>query len=121
MFFNTEGIKWTIIAILAVVVLCALDLHCSFARDRDSRERGEPAVGGVISRVESELAAGRREMAYQHEEQLNKQLLMLNTLARRLKESGKLEEFRKVQAAIQELQDAKKRLHKRTQTKGPDR
>lgn len=117
MFFDVKGIKWTIIAILAVVVLCILDLHCSFARDRAERERDRSTVGGVISHVREEMAAGRREQAIQREDQINEQLRDLRVIARRMVKAGKAKDVRKVLSAIQELEDMKKRLKEKRKTR----
>jgi len=113
MFFNVKGIQWTIIAIIAVVVLCALDLHCSFARDRAEREQDQSTVGGVISHVREEMAAGRREQAIMREDQINEQLRDLRVIARRMVKAGKSKDVRKVLSAIQELEDLKQRLKSR--------
>ena len=117
MFFDVKGIKWTIIAILAVVVLCILDLHCSFARDRAERERGRSDVGGVISHVRAEMAAGRREQSILREDQINLQLRDLRVVARRMVKAGRTKDVRKVLSAIQELEGMKKRLQEKREGK----
>ena len=117
MIFDGKKIKTVVIVLLAVVAICALDLHCSMMRDRAERERGKPA-SGVISRVREEMVAGRREQAFQREDQINEQLRILRVVARRMVKAGKTKDVRRVLAAIQELEDMKLRLKEKSRPAG---
>ena len=118
MFFNVKGIKLAIALLLGVALLCVLDLRCSFARDRAAQEKDESTLGGVISHVREEVAAGHREQAVQRMDQINEQLRDLRVIARRMVKAGKMRDVRKVFAAIQELEAVKARLEKRAQDDG---
>ncbi len=110
MFFNVRGIKWTLLVLVVVIALCALDLHCSFVRDRAAHAKDEASVGGVISHVREEIAAGQRERVVHNMDQINDQLRDLRVIARRMVKAGKKKDLNRVFAAIQELEEMKKRL-----------
>lgn len=99
MFFNVKGFYWTMAAIAAVILLCALDLHCS------SGTREGVADVGAIAHVRDEIAAGKQEAAFQRADSRNLQIRDLRVMARRLVKQGKLAEARKMMAAIQELEN----------------
>ena len=42
LFFDTKGICWVLLAILAVILVCLLDLRCSAARDERARREEAP-------------------------------------------------------------------------------
>ena len=73
LFFDTKGICWVLLAILAVSLVCLLDLRCSAARDERARREEAPQFG-ALAHVKEELAAGRRAWDQKREEQLNEQL-----------------------------------------------
>ena len=111
MFFNVRGIKWTLFAILVVIGLSLLDLRCSFSRDRAAREEAATGrLGGIISHVREEVAAGHKELKIQQVDQINEQLRDLRVIARRMVKAGKTKDVRRVMAAIQELEEMKSRL-----------
>ena len=90
MFFNVRGIRWTLLAILVVIVLSILDLRCSFSRDRAAREEAATgSLGGIISHVREEVAAGHKEIKIQQIDQINEQLRDLRVIARRMVKAGK--------------------------------
>ena len=111
MFFNVRGIKWTLLAILVVIVLSILDLRCSFSRDRAAREEAATgSLGGIISHVREEVAAGHKELKVQQIDQINEQLRDLRVIARRMVKAGKTKDVRRIMADIQELEEMKLRL-----------
>ncbi len=111
MFFDVNGIKWTIAAILVVVLLCVLDLRCS-----GGGEDGEPsAAPNVISRVKGEVQAGKREYASMRAEQLEEQLRGLRVMAKKLVREGKTTEARSVILTIQDMERDVKRLRERSE------
>lgn len=114
MFFDVKGIKLTLLVLLGVVAFCAIDLHCSYRRDR-AAAKDASAVSGVISHVREEMAAGRREVAIQRADQINEQLRDLRVIARRMVKAGKSKDVRRVLKAIQELEEMKDRLEKKSE------
>ncbi len=113
MFFDVKGIRWTLLAIAGVVLLCVIDLRCSFSRDREAAGGAQNPAGGVVSRVQGELAAGRRELATLREDQIIEQLRDLRVIAKRLVKAGRTRDARRVFAAIQELEEARSRIRAR--------
>lgn len=101
MFFDVRGICWTLIAILAVIALCALDLHCS--NRRDAKAAGGSGAG-TIAHVKEEVAAGRQEMAVQRADQRNQMIRDLRVMVRRMLKEGRKEEARRFMAEIQKLE-----------------
>ena len=114
MFFNVRGIKWTVAAILAVIALCALDLHCSNKADDDRAE--EPS--GSIARVLGEIEVGKREYASLRADQLEEQLRSLRALAKKLTREGRTKEARSAISAIMEIEEQAKRLRERSENDG---
>lgn len=110
MFFNVNGIKWTLLAIAVVVLLCALDVHCSNVRD----EKRKATVGGSIAHVKDEWKAGQHEFALQRAEQINAQLRDLRIMAKHFVKNGETKRARATIALIQELEQQQKRLQKKT-------
>ena len=108
LFFDTKGICWTLLAVLAVVVVCLLDLRCSAARDERARREDAPQFGARAPGTE-ELAAGRQARDQMREEQLNEQLRMLRVLAKRCAEKGEHVRARATIALIQEIEQEKRR------------
>lgn len=108
LFFDTKGICWTLLAVLAVVVVCLLDLRCSAARDERARREDMPQFG-ALAHVKEELAAGRQAWDQMREEQLNEQLRMLRVLAKRCAEKGEHVRARATIALIQEIEQEKHR------------
>lgn len=104
MFFDVNGIRWTLAAIGAVVILCVLDLKCSFARDRQE--------AGTVAHVREEMSAGRKERRTQQRDALNDQIRDLRVIVRRLVKEGKSRQARQAMATIQELEQARDRLEK---------
>ena len=102
MFFNVRGICWTLGGILVVVLLCALDLHCSNTRDART---AAPGVG-AIAHVKEEVAAGRQEVAVQRRDQRNVMIRDLRVMVRRMLKEGRGEEARRLMAEIQKLEHA---------------
>jgi len=111
MFFNVNGIKWTLLALVGVAVFCALDLHCSMRRD----EASAAPVQGTISRVKSEMKAGKREYASLRAEQLEEQLRGMRALAKKLVREGKDADARRVITTIMEMEKDANRLRERAQ------
>ena len=111
MFFNFQGIKWTIMALLGVLALCALDLRCSSKKDE---ERSSPAPS-AISRVKGEIEGGKREYASMRAEQLEEQLRDLRITAKKLVREGKDAEARRVIVTIQEMEKDARRLRERSE------
>ncbi len=97
MFVNTRAVKWILLAILAAAGLCALDIHCSNAKDAETG-------AGTFARVKDELDAGRRELGNLRKEQLAEELRRLRVLAKRLVANGETKRARAVLSAIQELE-----------------
>lgn len=114
MFFDVKGIKWVLLVLLGIVAFCVIDLHCSYRRDRAAAAKDESTVSGVISHVREEMAAGRREVAIQRADQINEQLRDLRVIARRMVKAGKSKDVRRVLKAIQELEEMKDRLEKKS-------
>ncbi len=108
LFFDTKGICWTLLAVLAVVLACLLDLRCAAARDARAR-RADAPPSGALAHVKEELAAGRRAWDQMREEQLNEQLRMLRVLAKRCAEKGEHVRARATIALIQEIEQEKRR------------
>ena len=100
MFFDVRGICWTLAGILVVVLLCALDLHCSNRRDAKAAGSGV----GAIAHVKEEVAAGRQEMAVQRADQRNLMIRDLRVMVRRMLKEGRKEEARRFMAEIQKLE-----------------
>lgn len=101
MFFDVRGICWTLAGILVVVLLCALDLHCSNRRD----EKKASAAGvGAIAHVREEVAAGKQEIAFQRADQRNLMIRDLRVMVRRMLKEGRNEEARRFMAEIQKLE-----------------
>ena len=111
MFFNARGIKWTIVVLLGVLALCALDLHCSNKKDEAARS----PVPSTISRVKGEIDGGKREYASMRADQLEEQLRNLRIMAKKLVREGKDAEARRVIVAIQEIEKDAKRLRERSE------
>lgn len=99
MFFNVKGIYWTLLAIVAVVCLCALDLHCSNRRD-------EQSASGAIDMVRREMAAGRHEAAVVNAERRNVLIRDMRVMVRRLLKQGRKAEARRLMGEIQKLRPA---------------
>lgn len=108
LFFDTKGICWTLLAVLAVVLVCLLDLRCSTARDERARREDAPPFG-ALAHVKEELAAGRQAWDQMREDQLNEQLRMLRVLAKRCVEKGEHVRARATIALIQEIEQEKRR------------
>ena len=110
MFVDVNGVRWTLLALLGVAALCALDLHCSNMRDRAKSEAGTPEHG-AMAHVRKEISAGRHEMAVMREDQINDQLRTLRAMSRQLARSGRSHDAQRVISVIQELEAAKEHLH----------
>lgn len=104
MFFNVSGIKWTLLAIAVVVLLCALDVHCSNRRDEKA------AVNSSLLHVKDEMKAGQQAFAQQRADQINAQLRDLRILAKHLVKKGETKRARAAISLIQELEQQQKRL-----------
>jgi hypothetical protein len=109
MFFDMNAIKWTVAAILVVIAVCILDLHCSNRRDENA-----PSAPSAMSRVKSEMNAGKREYASMRADQLEEQLRDLRLMAKRLVREGKDADARRVILTIQEMERDVKRLRERS-------
>ena len=120
LFFDTKGICWVLLAILAVSLVCLLDLRCSAARDERARREEAPQFG-ALAHVKEELAAGRRTWDQMREEQLNEQLRMLRVLAKRCAEKGEHVRARATISLIQEIEQEKRRRAARRERGGPSR
>ncbi len=108
MFFNTRGICWTLLAIVCVILLCILDLKCSFARDERARNEKVPQ-SGALARVKGEMAAGKEAWNQMREEQLNEQLRTFRVMARRFAEAGQYAQARAAISMILEIEREKSR------------
>lgn len=109
LFFDAKGIKWTLLVLLAVLLVCLLDLKCASARDERARRDGLPRQAGALGHVKRELAAGRRAWRQLRAEQLNEQLRMLRALARRFVEQGEHAHARATISLILDIEQERRR------------
>ena len=105
MFFNWKGIAIVLVALAGVVVLCAVDLHCSGGLESDQK----------FIRIKGEVEEGQKAMRQQEAENLARAARGLRVLAKRYKENG---ENKKAQRAIGAAQELDKKIRQLLREKG---
>ena len=109
MFFNYRGTGWVLFAILVVVLLCVLDLRCSFLRDEKRAKESDAPQVGAIAHVKGEMSAGLEALAQQREEQRNEQLRTLRVMAKRFADKGDHKRARATIGLIMQIENEKNR------------